>query len=102
MGSIQPINLYTPAKKSTDTDQNNNVDEGEEDDEEELNCLKPSIIQHEFLHAVGFLHEQQRSDRDDFVKIRFDNIQESKLDTFKTKITKLTMKLLPNKNLSQY
>jgi len=68
---VQPLNLYFPPTKLTDTDEN-------VDDEKELSCLKPRIVQHEFLHAVGFLHEQQRSDRDEFVKIRFDNIQESK------------------------
>ena len=38
-------------------------------------CIVRSIMQHEMLHALGFLHEQQRPDRDGFVDILYDNIQ---------------------------
>jgi hypothetical protein len=34
------------------------------------------ILVHEFLHALGVYHEQSRSDRDDFVDIKWDNIQD--------------------------
>lgn len=33
----------------------------------------PTLV-HEFLHALGVYHEQSRSDRDDFVEIRWSNI----------------------------
>lgn len=40
-------------------------------------CLNEAIIQHETLHSLGFFHEHNRPDRDDFVKINFDNAPES-------------------------
>ena len=37
-------------------------------------CDKIATVQHEFLHALGFWHEQSRSDRDDYVSIIWDRI----------------------------
>jgi hypothetical protein len=34
------------------------------------------VLVHEFLHALGVYHEQSRSDRDDFVDIKWDNIKD--------------------------
>ena len=31
-------------------------------------------VQHEMLHALGFLHEMARPDRDDYVVVHWDNI----------------------------
>ncbi|XP_034733246.1 high choriolytic enzyme 1-like [Etheostoma cragini] len=37
-------------------------------------CVFLNIIQHEMLHALGFHHEQNRSDRDEHVRILLENV----------------------------
>ncbi|KAM9495328.1 low choriolytic enzyme-like [Clarias gariepinus] len=46
-------------------------------------CVYFKTIQHELLHALGFNHEQKRSDRDKHVKILYENIKPGKEHNFK-------------------
>ena len=46
-------------------------------------CLYPGIVVHEFMHALGFWHEQSRPDRDQHIEIHYGNIQTGKEYNFK-------------------
>ena len=36
-------------------------------------CIRRDIVEHEFLHALGFWHEQQRADLNDHIEINPEN-----------------------------
>lgn len=44
------------------------------------NCDRLGTVEHEFLHALGFWHEQSRDDRDDYVTIIWDQIEPGTVD----------------------
>ena len=44
-------------------------------------CLTTRTIQHEMLHALGFWHEQNRPDRDDFIDIKDEKIMRPDIDS---------------------
>lgn len=37
-------------------------------------CLEFDIVVHELMHTIGLWHEQMRFDRDDYIKIHYENI----------------------------
>ncbi|GIX94781.1 hypothetical protein CEXT_566011 [Caerostris extrusa] len=55
--------------------------------------LFTGVIMHELMHVLGFIHEQNRPDRDQFVMINWDNIQEGKKTNFR-KISKMRVTTL--------
>jgi len=40
-------------------------------------CMTPGIVAHELGHVIGLDHEQNRKDRDYFIKVQFENVQRS-------------------------
>jgi hypothetical protein len=45
-------------------------------------CWGAGTIAHEIGHAFGIIHEHQRVDRDTYVTINFDNVEEDAVDNF--------------------
>lgn len=45
-------------------------------------CFTVGIVLHELMHAAGFWHEQSRADRDQYVKINWQNINENSKSNF--------------------
>jgi hypothetical protein len=43
-------------------------------------CMNEATIAHELIHALGFDHEQNRPDRDEWVKINFKNVQDNEFN----------------------
>lgn len=41
-------------------------------------CVTHGVVLHEILHALGFFHQQSSTNRDDYVKINWENISEGK------------------------
>ncbi|XP_036395890.1 high choriolytic enzyme 1-like [Megalops cyprinoides] len=46
-------------------------------------CMWAGVASHELMHALGFVHEQSRSDRDRYVTILWDNILQDQVHNFK-------------------
>ncbi|XP_028847000.1 high choriolytic enzyme 1 [Denticeps clupeoides] len=45
-------------------------------------CMWFSVVSHELMHALGFLHEQSRADRDKYVTVMWSNIWRDRMRYF--------------------
>lgn len=46
-------------------------------------CRQHGVVIHELMHAIGFYHQHSAADRDDFIKINWENIRKSRTHNFK-------------------
>ncbi len=58
-------------------------------------CLYAGIVIHELLHAIGFHHEQNRPDRDNFIKVNYENISPDMAYNFDKMISGVTTQGFP-------
>jgi len=47
-----------------------------EPNEPGVGCFRLGTIEHELLHTLGFFHQQSATERDDYVTIHWENIQD--------------------------
>lgn len=59
-------------------------------------CLGRGVIMHELMHVCGFFHQQSASERDEFVRIHWDNIRRGREHNFQ----KYDEALITNYNVS--
>ncbi|XP_036428826.1 low choriolytic enzyme [Colossoma macropomum] len=45
-------------------------------------CVGAAVVSHQLMHALGFLHEQSRADRDKYISILWKNIWKDRLRNF--------------------
>lgn len=47
-----------------------------------ISAVSVGVMVHEMMHHMGFMHEHQRPDRDDYVKINFQNVETQYIGNF--------------------
>ncbi|XP_032237452.1 zinc metalloproteinase nas-4 isoform X2 [Nematostella vectensis] len=58
-------------------------------------CERLGTVEHEMLHSLGFIHEQSRPDRDDYVEVKWDNIKKGLSHNFRKYPRYLVKSLTP-------
>lgn len=51
----------------------------------DIDCFNERTVYHELLHTLGFWHEHNRADRDNYIKVMRENIEPSQITNFKKK-----------------
>lgn len=46
-------------------------------------CVRHGVVVHELMHAIGFFHQQSAANRDEHVKINWENIRDGREVNFK-------------------
>ncbi|PRD31646.1 UNVERIFIED_CONTAM: nas-15 [Trichonephila clavipes] len=46
-------------------------------------CYSVGVMMHELMHTLGFVHEQNRPDRDDYITVLWENVKEGTYYAFK-------------------
>jgi DNA modification methylase len=64
---------------------------GEQDISLKGYCVSKGVTQHEVMHALGIFHEQSRPDRDEYVRINWQNIDSSRQHNFAKKTNTKTL-----------
>jgi hypothetical protein len=59
-------------------------------------CGRKATAIHEMMHALGFFHEQSRPDRDDYVKVQYDNIARDNWSQFR----KYSVRMVDTQNIA--
>ena len=57
-------------------------------------CLVERVIIHEFVHALGFFHEQSRPDRDTYIQVFLDRVQKGKLASLSLQLLRFKLILI--------
>lgn len=65
-------------------------------------CERLGTVIHEMMHTIGFIHEQSRPDRDEYVRIFYDNIKEGMQHNFEKYTTGQVQTLSVNEDFYDY
>lgn len=65
-------------------------------------CERVGTVLHEMLHTIGFIHEQSRPDRDEYIRVFYENIKSGLEHNFEKYTTGEVKTLDPMKNFYDF